>query len=194
MQLACVWWKSSLSPNILRFTDPSSTIQAHLFSSGSPFSVPNSPVAQDTSTLPQALALEHALGGPEPSAARLGTPLHASLLAAHALRMRETQPEIWARTGRITLASTLLCSLLLGRWAPTSESEASATGLWNQRRKAWDDAVCEVVAGSVGFEHAGRLKTMLGDVDVSGGGKKVGNIAPYYVERFGFSPGARPSL
>ncbi|KAL5521859.1 hypothetical protein ACEPAF_1703 [Sanghuangporus sanghuang] len=187
-QLACVWWKSSIPASLLRFTDPSWTIYDHLFNSGDPFSLPNSPVAQDTSTLPQALALEHALGGPDAAASRLGTSLHASLLAAHALRMRETQPEVWRRTGRLTLASTLLCSLLLGNWAPTSESEACATGMWSVAQRMWDDSVLEIVAGSSSAEHAGRLSMMLGDVDLHAGGRKIGNISPYYVERFGFSP------
>ncbi|KAI5118736.1 hypothetical protein M0805_000065 [Coniferiporia weirii] len=189
-QHACVWWKSSMPAPLLRFNDPSRTIHEHLFGAGNPFSLPNTPVAQDTATLPQALALEHALGGPDKTAARLGTPAHASLTAAHALRMRETQPEIWRRTGRITLASTLLCSLLLGTWAPTAESEACATGMWSHAQRAWDDAVLEIVAGSSAFEHAGRLKMMLGDVDTQGGGRKAGHISSYFVDRYGFSPDA----
>lgn len=186
-QHACVWWKSSLPAPLLFFTDPNKTIHEHLFASGTPFSLPNTPVAQDTSTLTQALALEHALGGPDATAARLGTPAHASLVAAHALRMRETQPDVWHRTGRLSLASTMLCSLLLGAWAPTAESEACATGMWNHPTRQWDDAVLEIVAGSPAFEHAGRLKLMLGEVDTAGG-RKVGNISSYFVDRYGFSP------
>ncbi|EJC99437.1 actin-like ATPase domain-containing protein [Fomitiporia mediterranea MF3/22] len=187
-QLACVWWKSTISPTLLRFTDPTHSLHSHLFNAGNPFTLPNTPVAQDTSTLPQALALEHALGGPDAAASRLGTPSHASLLAAHTLRMRETQPDIWMRTGRLTLASTLFCSLFLGGWAPTSESEACATGMWSVHSRAWDEMVLEIVAGSSAYEHAGRLKVMLGEVDMSGGGRKVGNISQYFVDRFGFSP------
>lgn len=107
--------------------------------------------------------------------------------------MRETQPDVWHRTGRLTLASTLLSSLLLGNWAPTSESEACTTGMWSVPQRTWDDAVLEIVAGSSAAEHAGRLRMMLGDVDLHAGGRKIGNIAPYYVERFGFNPG-KPSL
>lgn len=174
---------------LLRFGDASRSIHDHLFSSGDPFSLPNSPVAQDTSTLPQALELERLLGGADKTAARLGTPAHASLTAAQAMKVRETNSEAWRRTGRITLASTLLCSLLLGAWAPTAESEACATGMWSHAQRCWDDGVLEIVAGSPAFEHAGRLKMMLGDVDAAGGGRKVGNISSYFVERFGFSPG-----
>ncbi|KAH8109625.1 actin-like ATPase domain-containing protein [Phellopilus nigrolimitatus] len=187
-QHACVWWKNSIPASLLRFSDPAHSLHDHLFSTGNPFSLPNTPVAQDTSTLPQALAIEHALGGPDKTAARLGAPAHASLLSAHALRMRETQPDVWRRTGRISLASTLLCSLLLGGWAPSSESEACATGMWSHPQRAWDEGVLEIVAGSNSFEHMGRLKMMLGDVDVQGGGRKIGSISPYFVERYGFSP------
>lgn len=174
---------------LLRFTDPQKSLHDHLFSSGNPFSLPNTPVAQDTSTLAQALALEAALGGPDTTASRLGTPAHASLTAAQAMKIREEQPEVWRRTGRITLASTLLCSLLGGNWAPTAESEACAMGMWSHTRHAWDEEVLEIVAGSSAIEHAGRLRMMLGDVDSTSGGRKVGNISAYFVERFGFSPG-----
>lgn len=102
--------------------------------------------------------------------------------------MRETQPDVWHRTGRLSLASTMLCSIFLGAWAPTAESEACATGMWNHQTRQWDDVVLDIVAGSPAFEHAGRLKLMLGEVDTAGG-RKVGSLSPYFIERYGFSPG-----
>ena len=93
---------------ILRFADANRTIYDHLFGGGNPLALPNTPVAQDTSMHAQALSLETFLGGPDKTAARLGTPAHASLTAAQALKVREEQPDVWRRTGRITLASTLL--------------------------------------------------------------------------------------
>ena len=189
---ACVWWKGTMPAPLLRFNDSQKTLHEHLFSAGNPFSMPNTPVAQDTSTLAQVLALEAALGGPDSTATRLGTTAHASLTAAQAMKVREEQPDVWRRTGRITLASALLCSLLAGTWAPTAESEACAMGMWSHARHAWDEEVLEIVAGSSAIEHAGRLRMMLGEVDTSNGGRKVGNISSYFVERFGFPSGRSP--
>lgn len=188
-QSACVYWKASQSPPFSRL-NPHHSMHAQLFTAEtSPLSLPNAPVAQDTSMLPQAQALEAALGGADMTAARLGMPAHVSLPAAHAMMVRETQPEVWQRTGRFTLASTMLCSLLMGSWAPTAESEACASGLWAQSQKAWDDVVVEIVAGTNAPDEISRVKRMLGEVDTSGGGRRVGNISSYFAERYGFNAG-----
>jgi xylulokinase len=127
-------------------------------------------------------------------AARLGTCAHASLLAAHLLRVRESWPaDIWARTARVQLASTFLASLLCGKCVPMGEAEACATGLWvhaagHAAQGYWDDAVLDIVGGS--REEGRRVRSWLGDVDVSGGGRRVGNVSRYLVDRYGFDPGA----
>ena len=188
-QSACVYWKASTSPPFARLS-PHHSLHAQLFSgNNSPLALPNAPVAQDTSMLPQAQALETALGGPDATAARLGMPAHASLPVAHAMMIRETQPEVWQRIGRFTPASTMLCSLLMGAWAPMAESEACSTGMWAQSLRAWDDLVVEIVAGTSTPEEVTRVKRIFGDVDTSGGGRRVGNISPYFVERYGFNAG-----
>jgi xylulokinase len=60
-----------------------------------------------------------------------GTCANASLVAAQLLRIRESWPqEIWARTGRVQLASAFLGSLIAGKWMSMNEAEACATGIW----------------------------------------------------------------
>ena len=51
----------------------------------------------------------------------------------------------------------------------------------------WDEEVLEIVAGS--REDGRRVRGWLGDVDVSGGSRRVGNVSRYLVERYGFDPG-----
>lgn len=131
-------------------------------------------------------------------AARVGTCANASLVAAQLLRVRESWPqEVWARTGRIQLASAFLGSLIAGKWMGMGEAEASATGLWvhggnpnnanNVPGGYWDEGVLDIVGGS--REEGRRVRGWLGDVDVSGGGRRAGNISRYLVERYGFDPG-----
>jgi xylulokinase len=55
--------------------------------------------------------------------------------------------------------------------------------------RAWDDAAVEVVSGTNAPEEIARVKRMLGEVDTSGGGRRVGNISPYFVERYRFNAG-----
>lgn len=140
------------------------------------------------------------MGGPDHMSARVGTCANPSLMAAHLSRVRETWPaEVWARTGRIQLASAFLASLLSGKWQVMTESEACATGMWVHKIGGnghgegggfgghWDDGVLELIGN--GKEEGRRIRGWLGDVDVSGASKKAGNVSKYLVERYGFDPG-----
>ena len=143
---------------------------------------------------PQSLALEAALGGPDHMASRVGTTAHPSLVAAQLLRVREAWPEVWARTGRVQMASSFLASLLTGQLVGMGEAEASSTGLWAHAgaqpgvQSHWDEGVMEIVGGN--REEGRRIWNWLGDVDVSGGRRRIGNVSRYLVERYGFDPGA----
>jgi xylulokinase len=135
-------------------------------------------------------------------AARLGISASASMVSAQLLRVRESWPqEVWARTGRLQLASAFLGSLITGKWTSMSEAEACATGLWvhggNQNAAGllghapgqgfWDEGVLDIVGGS--REEGRRVRGWFGDVDVSGGGRRLGNVSRYLVERYNFDPG-----
>ncbi|KAI0338782.1 hypothetical protein BDW22DRAFT_676265 [Trametopsis cervina] len=155
------------------------------------FSVPNAAVAQDMSAHTHALALEAALGGPEMMAARVGTCAQSSLIAAQILRVREAWPDIWRSTGRVQLASSFLASLVTGTFVGMGESEASATGLWVHSTQQgapshWDEGVLDIVGGN--RDEGRRIWGWLGDVDISGGRRRIGNVSRYLVERYGFDP------
>ncbi|KJA12581.1 hypothetical protein HYPSUDRAFT_210359, partial [Hypholoma sublateritium FD-334 SS-4] len=58
-------------------------------------------------------------------AARVGICANPSMVAAQLLRARETWPQdVWARTGRVQLASAFIASLLAGKWTGMGETEA----------------------------------------------------------------------
>ncbi|OBZ73108.1 putative D-xylulose kinase A [Grifola frondosa] len=172
-QQALVWWKAPVPP--LAALDPRLPIHAQL--AGPAFSLENTAISQDTSAHTHALALEAALGSPDVMAARVGTCAHPSLVAAQLLRVREAWPEVWARTGRVQVASSFLASLVCGALVGMGESEASATGLWVHSGGA---------QGGRGEADLGWL----GDVDVSGGRRRIGNVSRYLVDRYGFDPEA----
>ncbi|KAH9920985.1 actin-like ATPase domain-containing protein [Amylocystis lapponica] len=191
-QHALVWWKASQMP-ALQALDPRLPVYAQIAAPS--LSLPNTPVAQDTSAHTHALALEAALGGPDLMAARVGTCAHASLLAAQLLRVREAWPDVWARTGRVQVASSFLASLMCGGLVGMGEAEACATGLWvhgampgANGQSHWDEGVMEIVGGN--REEGRRIWAWLGDVDVSGGRRRIGNVSRYLVERYGFDPDA----
>ena len=124
-------------------------------------------------------------------AARVGTCAQSSLIAAQLLRVREAWPDVWARTGRVQVASAFLCSMMCGSWVGINEPEACATGMWVHGTSSspghWDEGVLEIIGGN--REEGRRIRTWLGDVDLSGGGRKIGMISRYLVDRYRFDHG-----
>ncbi|KAJ7055463.1 D-xylulose kinase [Mycena amicta] len=183
-QHALVWWKSTAVPS-LSSLDPHTPLVAHF--SSAHFSLPNTPVAQDTSSHTHALTIEALVGGADHLVAHVGSAANPSAIAAQLLRVHETWPQdVWARTGRVQLASAFLASLVSGKWMPMAEAEACATGLWSHTANAWDEKVLDIVGGS--REEGRRVRGWLGEVDLTGGGRRAGNISRYLVERYGFDP------
>ena len=111
-------------------------------------------------------------------AASIGTAANTSMVSAQLLRVRETWlQEVWARTGRVQLASAFLASLVAGKWTSMGESEACATGAWvhvasHNATGHWNEDVLDIVGGSK--EEGRRVRGWLGDVDVSGGIEESG--------------------
>lgn len=190
-QQALVWWKASPVPPFASL-DP--RLPLHSQVSQTSFSVPNAASAQDTSAHTHALALEAALGGPEHMVARVGICAHASLMAAQVLRVREAWPDIWRNTGRIQVASSFLASLVCGTYVNMSEAEACATGLWCHgggtgapgTPSRWDEGVLEIIGGN--RDEGRKIWNWLGEVDTSGGRRRIGSVSRYLVDRYGFEP------
>ncbi|KAF7325986.1 hypothetical protein MKEN_00449500 [Mycena kentingensis (nom. inval.)] len=181
-QHALVWWKSTTVPS-LSSLDPNMPLVQHF--SSTHFSLPNTPVAQDTSSHTQALAIEALVGGPDHLVAHVGSAANPSAIAAQLLRVRESwTQDVWARTGRVQLASAFIASLISGKWMPMAEAEACATGMWSHTSNAWDEQILDIVGGS--REEGRRVRGWLGEVDITGGGRRAGTIGRYLVERYGF--------
>jgi xylulokinase len=149
------------------------------------------PVVRDTSAAPQAASLEQALGGPEAMANQVGATTHASLLAAQMLHVRDTNPEAWAQTSRVALASVFLCSIMIGKLSSFTEAEAAATGLYSAANEKWDEGVLKIIAG---FEkEVDRVRSMLGNIERNGA-KPVGRISSYFSTKYGLDAGTRVCL
>lgn len=84
---------------------------------------------------------------------------------------------------RITLASSFLASVLLGKIAPFDISDVCGMNLWNVGELKWDERLLALAAGGKGG--AGELKEKLGPVELDRG-KGLGSISKYFVERYGF--------
>lgn len=181
---ASVLWTPSAAAQLANLS-PHHTLHSQLGTTAT-FALLQTPSPNDASTAPHAQAIEATLGGPDAMASRAGTAAHAALAAAQLMKIREGAPEAWVRTGRITLASAAIATLFLGRWAPIGAAEAAGSGMWNIAHGVWDASTLEVVGG--GPDAARRLIDMLGPVEADGG-RSIGIISRYFVERYNFDKG-----
>lgn len=100
------------------------------------------------------------------------------------LRFQRKYPDAYVKTSRISLVSSFLASVMLGKIAPFDISDVCGMNLWDIRRGCWSDRLLELAAGSYGVLD---LKSKLGDVPEDGG-LKLGTISGFYVKRYGFNP------
>ncbi|GBP52482.1 Xylulose kinase [Eumeta japonica] len=144
--------------------------------------VTNSPVWMDSSTTTQCRALEEAVGGAEELAKITGSTAYERFTGSQIKKMYSTRPRIYQATERISLVSSFACSLLVGHIAPIDLSDGSGMNLLNIHTKNWYPEALKACGDD-------SLSEKLGvPVPTS---TIVGNISPYYVQRYGFKPDCR---
>ncbi|KAI4159333.1 MAG: hypothetical protein LQ342_006656 [Letrouitia transgressa] len=148
------------------------------------FSHPFSPNWQDASTQEQCNAFDNCLGDESRLAEITGSKAHHRFTGPQIMRLRTKYPERYAETARISLVSSFLASIFLGKVAPFDISDVCGMNLWDIKAGAWNEELLSLTAGST---DTGDLKCKLGAADVpEDGGAFLGNIHPYFVERFKF--------
>lgn len=164
------------------------------------FSIPNSPIWQDSSTTLECRELEAAVGGAQALADITGSRGYerftgaqikrvcalrpwvlALLIIDVAHQIRRTRPASYEKTADISLVSSFIASLFLGRIAPIDVSDASGMNLMDVLSRKWVDSILEVSGGK---ELRGKLKG-----DPVEGGIALGVVHPYWTRRWGFPPG-----
>jgi xylulokinase len=99
------------------------------------------------------------------------------------MRFHKKHPEVYRATSRITLVSSFLASVFLGRIAPFDISDVCGMNLWDINAGSWSEPLLTLAAGDDGLE---TLKSKLGTVREDGGGS-MGPISTYFVQRYNFS-------
>lgn len=99
------------------------------------------------------------------------------------MRYRTKYPEDYEKTSRISLVSSFLASVFLGKIAPIDISDVTGMNLWDVHAGDWNEKLLELAAG--GRDTTG-LRKKLGKV-YEDGGTAFGNISSYFVSRYGFS-------
>ncbi|KAF2155865.1 putative D-Xylulose kinase [Myriangium duriaei CBS 260.36] len=187
MQHGTVFW-SLAADKLLASLDPDKTLQAQLEPSTKvseregAFSHPDSPNWQDASTQKQCDAFDRELGSPEELANETGSKAHHRFSGPQIMRWSQKYPAEWKNTSRISLVSSFIASVFLGKVAPIDIGDVCGMNLWHIAKGQWHEKLLKLVGGK---EHVDDLKAKLGQVPEDGGGS-FGRISNYFVKRFGF--------
>ncbi|KAH8719440.1 D-xylulose kinase-like protein [Phaeosphaeriaceae sp. PMI808] len=186
MQHGTVFWSKD-AESLLANLDAGKTLVEQLGDAKgekkSAFSHPFSPNWQDASTQKQCEGFNAALNGPENLADATGSSAHHRFSGPQIQRFREKYPEAYAATSRISLVSSFVASIFLGKVAPIDISDVCGANLWDIKNGKWqEDLVALAAGGPPGLED---LKAKLGDVPQDGGAS-FGTISPYFSKRYGF--------
>jgi xylulokinase len=101
----------------------------------------------------------------------------------------QTRPDIYRRTAAIQLISSFIPAVLTGNpRVPADYGNACGTALMDYRAKQWSEKLLAAVGeGLPGGKEALRAKLP----DIAAPDSVVGEIAAYFVEKYGFSPSCK---
>lgn len=179
MQHGSVFWSADAEP-MLSSLDPDKTLQQQLDRA---FSYPFSPNWQDASTQKECDEFDAELGGPEALAQATGSSAHHRFTGPQIFRFQRKHPVEYVKTTRISLVSSFLATVLLGKFAPFDISDVCGMDLWDIKAGKWNEKLLALAAGSYGLED---LKSKLGNVPEDGG-VHLGSISKYFIDRYGFN-------
>ncbi|KAI0389809.1 xylulose kinase-like protein [Xylariaceae sp. FL0594] len=184
-QHSSVYWNNQAEVT-LKSLDPKRPLLEQL--AGRVFAYEFAPNWQDHSTQNECDAYDAHLGSPQKLADATGSSAHHRFTGTQIMRMRRRRPQVYEATSRISLCSSFLASVFLGAIAPFDISDVTGMNLWDIASESWNEKLLELTAG--GAEGVPALRAKLGDVPTDGG-VILGNVSPYFTERFGFSPDCR---
>ncbi|MDP4878650.1 MAG: FGGY family carbohydrate kinase, partial [Opitutales bacterium] len=138
---------------------------------------PTSPIWMDSSTGEECREIATAVGGDETVCAKSGSIAIERFTGPQIRRFYKNDPDAYAETARIHLVSSFLCSVLSGADAPIDTGDGAGMNLLNIQNWQWDSELLNATAPDLGSKLAA----------VASGHTTTGTIAPYFVEKYGFT-------
>ncbi|KAM1552125.1 hypothetical protein FF1_044199 [Malus domestica] len=172
-QHGSVYWKNG-SSSLLSSLEPKKPLVDQFKGA---FSVNESPIWMDSSTTAQCRELEKAAGGALELSQLTGSCSYERFTGPQIKKIFETHPEAYKNTERISLVSSFMASLLIGKYACIDESDGAGMNLMNIKKRAWSNKLLEATAPG--------LEEKLGKIAPAH--SVAGHIAPYFLDRFRFN-------
>ena len=135
-----------------------------------------SPIWRDASTTTECREIAAAMGGAQAVASLTGSRPFERFTGPQVRRFATREPDAYARTERIHLVSSFLCSLLVGASAPLDPGDASGMNLMDLAARQWSDAALDATAPGL----RDRLPPIVPSDRI------VGRLAPYWRQRYGW--------
>eukprot|EP01135_Chromosphaera_perkinsii_P004524 Nk52_evm18s287 gene=Nk52_evmTU18s287 len=155
------------------------------FSDKDTFCIKQSPVWMDSSTDEESQALESFISEGE-LMTLTGSRAHLRISAVQIMKLIRTRNAEMQGCERISMISSFLCSLLLGKYAPIDYADGSGMNLLNIHKKEWVGEIIDFVAG---YGNVGGFKLNLTDLlgEPVPSYENLGSISEYFVKRYGFN-------
>jgi len=139
---------------------------------------PTSPIWMDGSTGDECREIAEAIGGAEKVCAISGSVPIERFTGPQIRRFAKQSPGAYARTARIHLVSSFLCSVLCGADAPIDTGDGAGMNLADIHGWDWSDALLQATAPGL----RAKLPPLVP------GATTAGRLAPYFTKKFGFAP------
>ncbi|MBN1607288.1 MAG: hypothetical protein JW940_11690 [Polyangiaceae bacterium] len=139
------------------------------------------PIWMDSSTSEECAEIAAAVGGDNRVATITGSRATLRFTGPQIRRFYKTSPAEWNQTAEIHLVSSFMASLLTGRSASIDLGDGAGMNLLDLASSGWSGGMLDATAPGL----RQKLKPPVSSTTV------VGEIAGYFVTRYGFKPGTK---
>jgi xylulokinase len=145
---------------------------------------PLSPIWMDSSTADECQEIAQAIGGNDELCQRTGSIAIKRFSGAQIRRFSKLSPDAWQNTATVHLNSSFFASILAGKSVSIDHGDGAGMNLLNLSTGDWDADALHATATNL----ADKLPPLAPSSTIAG------NIAPYFVEKYGFNPEAKAIL
>lgn len=137
---------------------------------------PTAPIWMDSSTSRECAEIEEALGGDARVVELSGSRAVERFTGPQIRAFHKRSPEAYAATREIHLVSSFMASLLVGQSAAIDHGDGAGMNLLDLASGGWSEKLVTATAPGLSDKLPGVVPSR----------SQIGEIAPYFVERYGF--------